>query len=63
MNSNFIKLRATLNKLEALRKKTGDTCLALENKCGKHPSFLAAAGSSHEIVVVLPYGVPHRSGF
>ena len=28
MNSNLIKLRTTLNKLEAIRKKTGDTCLA-----------------------------------
>ena len=35
----------------------------LGKNCGKHPSFLAAAGNSHEIVVVLPYGVPHRGGF
>ena len=25
--------------------------------------YLAAAGNLHEIVVVLPYGVPHRGGF
>ena len=31
--------------------------------CSKHPSFLAAAGNLHEIVVVLPYGVPRRGGF
>ena len=37
--------------------------MAWENKCGKHPSFLAAAGNVREIVVVLPYGVPHRGGF
>ena len=37
--------------------------MAQEDKCGKHPSFLAAAGSLREIVVVLPYGEPHRGGF
>ena len=37
--------------------------ICIKNKCGKYPSFLAAAGSVREIVVVLPYSEPHRGGF
>ena len=37
--------------------------ICLKNKCGKYPSFSAAAGNLREIVVVLPYGEPHRGGF
>ena len=38
--------------------------ICLKNKCGKHPSFLAAAGSLREIVVLqrtLPGWVPNTT--
>ena len=64
MNSDFSKLYATVNKLRFwLRIKNRLYMSGLENKSGKHPSFLAAAGSLREIVVVLPYSEPHRGGF
>ena len=64
MNSNFIKLHTTVNKLRFwLRIKNRLYMSGLKNKSGKRPSFLAAVGSLREIVVVLPYSEPHRGGF
>ena len=45
-----------------MRKKKQAIHVWLKNKCGKRPSFLAAAGDSHEIVTLqrtLPGWVPN----